>query len=87
MKDCYCTYVLRSFVDGKLYIGYSTDLQTRFEAHQHGKVESTRHRRPFELIYYEVCTCQADAIAREKYFKTHYGRMFLYKRLKTYFTG
>ena len=28
-----------------------------------------------------------DALRREKYFKTHYGKMFLKKRLKSYFTG
>ena len=48
---------------------------------------SAKHRRPLELIYFEGCLCQDDAIKREKYLKTHYGKMFLGNRLKSYFTG
>ena len=81
------TYVLHSEKDGNLYVGYSKDLDLRFEQHQKGQVPSTKHRRPLKLIYYEVCLEQSDALRREKYLKTHYGRMFIHKRLKSYFTG
>ncbi len=81
------TYVLLSEKDRNFYSGYSKDLKLRFEQHQKGQVESTKNRRPLKLIYYEVCLTQEDALRREKYFKTHYGRMFLRKRLKSYFTG
>lgn len=79
----YFTYILRSNKDGKLYTGYTKDLQARFELHQNGKVNSTAYRRPLELIYYEACRMRNDAITREKYFKTYYGKMFLKKRLKS----
>ncbi|MCK4346780.1 MAG: GIY-YIG nuclease family protein [Bacteroidales bacterium] len=81
------TYVLHSEKDGKLYTGYTHDLKLRFEQHQKGQVESTKNKRPLTLIYYEVCLNQEDALQREKYFKTHYGKLFLRKRLKSYFTG
>ena len=81
------TYVLHSEKDNKLYIGYTKDLDLRFEQHQKGQVESTMNRRPFKLIYYEACLGQADALKREKYLKTHYGKMFLKNRLKSYFSG
>ncbi len=80
-------YVLHSEKDGNLYTGYTQDLELRFEQHEKGKVESTKNRRPFKLIYYEACLIQADALKREKYLKTHYGKMFLKNRLKSYFTG
>jgi putative endonuclease len=83
----YFTYVLHSEKDGKLYSGYTQDLKLRFEQHKNGYVESTKNRRPLKLIYYEACLQQQDALKREKYFKTHYGRMFLQNRLKSYFTG
>ena len=83
----YYVYVLRSEVDGKNYSGYTKDLKSRLQAHQKGKVPSTKNRRPLELIYYEACLSQEDALRREKYFKTHYGKMYLKKRLKSYFTG
>jgi putative endonuclease len=83
----YYVYILHSLKDNKLYAGYSSDLRKRLEDHQKGRVPSTKHRRPLKLIYFEGCTEQEDATKREKYFKTHYGKMFLKKRLKSYFTG
>lgn len=81
------TYVLHSEKDGNLYVGYTKDLNLRFEQHQNGYVESTKNRRPLKLIYFEACLEQADALKREKYLKTHYGKMFLRNRLKSYFSG
>ena len=49
----YYTYVLLSEKDGKHYTGYTQDLKLRFQQHQNGEVESTKHRRPLKLIYYE----------------------------------
>ena len=86
-QDYYWVYVLESMEDGKKYTGYSKNLPLRFEAHQKGEVKSTKHRRPLKLIYFEACIEQEDALKREKYLKTHYGKMYLGKRLKTYFTG
>jgi putative endonuclease len=83
----YYTYVLKSRKDGKMYTGYTKDLKLRFEQHEQGRVKATKHRRPLELIYYEACLSEKDALRREKYLKTHYGKMFLKNRLKSYFTG
>jgi len=80
------TYVLQSEKDGKKYIGFTKNLKLRFEQHQKGKVESTKDRRPFKLIYYEACLTEQDALKREKYLKTYRGKQFLQKRLKSYFT-
>ena len=83
----YWVYILLSIKDGKKYTGYTNNLPSRFEAHQKGQVQSTKHRRPLRLIYFEGCLCKKDAIKREKYLKTHYGKMYVNKRLKSYFTG
>lgn len=80
-------YVLYSESDGNLYTGYTKNLQSRFEEHNSDKVQSTKHRRPLQLIYFEGCTNKEDAIHREKYLKTHYGKMYIKKRFKSYFTG
>ncbi len=80
------TYVLLSKKDGKHYTGYTKDLKLRFEQHQNGEVDSTKYRRPFEIIYYEACLDQEDAMRREKYLKSYHGRMYLAKRLKSYST-
>jgi len=81
--EYYYVYVLQSLKDDKKYTG----LPSRFEAHQNGEVPSTKDRKPFKLIYFEACLNQQDATKREKYLKTHYGKLFLGNRLKSYFTG
>ena len=83
----YYTYVLHSLKDHKFYIGYTQNLKQRFEEHEKGFVESTKHRRPLKLIYYEACLDRSDATHRERYLKTHHGKMYLGKRLKSYLTG
>ena len=83
----YYTYVLQSETDQNLYTGFTKDLKERFEQHNKGKVESTKDRIPLTLIYYEACLDKRDVVKREKYLKTHLGKMFLKNRLKSYLTG
>jgi len=73
----YYTYVLQSEVDDQFYVGYTKDLKLRFEKHSKGYIESTKNRRPLELIYYEACLTQQDALKREKFLKTWHGKQFL----------
>ncbi len=47
-------YILISKKDGKFYTGSTNDLKRRLDEHNGGKVESTRRRKPFKIIYYEV---------------------------------
>lgn len=82
----YWVYVLISKKDGKLYIGFTRDIDKRLLSHQQGKSKATAPRGPFSVIYLEACTYRADAMRREKYFKQSGGRMYLAKRLKEYFT-
>ncbi|MDO8521761.1 MAG: GIY-YIG nuclease family protein [bacterium] len=81
------TYVLLSGKDNKFYTGSADDLKGRFEEHCHGRVSSTKDRRPLELVYYEACRDRKDARHRESYLKTYHGKMFLRSRLKSYLTG
>ena len=83
----YYTYILQSDKDGIFYIGFTKYLKQRFNEHGKGMVESTKNRRPLNLIYYEACLSQKDATKRERYFKTYHGRMFIKKRLESYLTG
>jgi len=87
MENYYYTYILLSEKDGKKYTGYTKDIKLRLQQHNDGLVASTKHRRPLQLIYFEACLNQQDATRREKYLKTHYGKMFIKGRLKSYFTG
>jgi putative endonuclease len=78
---------LQGAKDGKFYKGFTQDLKLRFEHHNNGLIKFTKYIRPLELIYYEACIDRSDSTRREKYFKTHHGKMFLRKRLKSYLTG
>jgi len=83
----YYTYVLLSEKDKQLYTGSTKNLKERFEQHCKGKVFSTKHRLPLKLIYYEACLTEDDARRREKSLKSFRGKMFIRRRLKSYFTG
>ncbi len=62
-------------------------VKLRLEEHKNGRVESTKNKGPFKLIYFEGCLNQQDATKREKYLKQYLGRMFLKNRLKSYLIG
>ena len=87
MNQFYYVYVLRSLKDGNLYVGATQDLRLRLQQHEAGNVQSTAHRRPLELIYYEACRSQHDAFKREKYLKSAWGKRYLKTRLAGYLTG
>lgn len=76
-KLTHCVYVLFSEADGKLYIGYTTDLKQRLTDHFNGRNRATAPRRPLHLIYCEYHASTTDAHRREKYFKTTAGKKAL----------
>ncbi len=78
------TYVLLSEKDGRFYIGFTNDLKKRIDEHKKGLVVSTANRQPLKLVYYEACLKDYDAIKREKYFKSGFGRRFLRNRIEAY---
>ncbi len=83
----YYVYVLQSEVDENFYVGYTKELNRRIHEHAVGQVKSTKNRRPLKLIYWEGCLNQRDAINREKYLKTAWGKRYIKNRLKDYLTG
>ena len=83
MKSYY-VYVLKSKFDGNFYTGFTSDLNNRLAEHNNGKVSSTKNRIPLEIVYFEFCLCLEDAVHREKYLKTTYGKRFIKNRIKSY---
>lgn len=81
-KNKYYVYILLSLSDHGFYIGFSNNLKSRLEKHTKGEILSTRSRRPFKLIHYEFFTNKEDALAREEYLKSGYGRKNLKEMLK-----
>ena len=82
--EMFYVYVLRSLKDGRLYTGFTEDLRRRIGEHNQSQEPSTKQRAPFELVYYEACQSKYDALRREKYLKTTYGKRYLKNRLRDY---
>lgn len=78
------TYLIKSKKDNHWYTGITEDLRKRLSKHNNGEVPATKGRGPLELIYYEACISQDDAVAREKYLKSGMGKRYLKNRLKRF---
>lgn len=82
----YYVYVLQSAKDKNFYVGFTNNIRKRISEHNNGKVLSTKERIPLKLIYWEGCISKTDAVKREKYLKTAWGKRYLKNRLGDYLT-
>lgn len=80
----YFVYVLRSKKDYLFYTGFTDDIKARLKKHNDGFVIATRSRRPLELVYFEGGLNKTDALHREIYLKTAWGKKYIKNRLKKY---
>lgn len=79
----YYVYILKSGKDNGIYIGYTDDLKRRFAEHNEKKNVSTKHKAPFQLVYYEAYRSRADAKHRENMLKRFSGStVHLKKRIE-----
>lgn len=77
-------YLLQSELDESFYIGYTTNLKRRLMEHDDGKNFSTKHSRPYKLIFFEGYLNEKDAKRREKYLKTSQGSRVIKRMIKEY---
>lgn len=87
MGKYFYIHVLKSLKDNKFYTGYTKNIKQRLEQHNKRLVKSTKYRFLFILVYFEGCLNMNDALQREKYLKTYYGKKYIKNRLKSYLTG
>ena len=80
----YYVYILKSFKNNSLYLGYTADLKTRFKKHNNGENLATKPFRPYKLIFYEAFLSRLDAKRREEYLKSGWGFRSIKKMLKNY---
>ena len=75
-------YLLESKKDKDFYIGSTNNLRKRLVEHNSGKVQSTAHRKPFVLLYYEAYLEEGDARTRESSLKLRgQARVYLLRRI------
>ncbi len=77
----YYVYVLHSAKSKNFYVGYTTNLKSRFLLHNEGKVFSTKPYLPWKLVYYSAFENSKLAKDFEHYLKSGSGKAFTYKRL------
>lgn len=74
----YFCYILKSQKDSRYYFGFTSDIDQRLKKHNAGDVQSTKHRRPMVLHYFEQFENKSEALKREKFFKSFQGRQWLH---------
>ncbi len=76
----YYVYLLKC-ADGNHYIGYTQDIDNRFNMHNNGRVKSTKGRRPLSLVGYEEYNTMSEARWREHTLKksAHTRKKFIEK--------
>ena len=81
----YFVYVLQN-PDGRLYIGFTEDLERRVNQHQENAGGWTRGRGPWQVVLQERYEARAEAMRRERSLKGGQGREWL-KELLDYRAG
>ena len=61
----YYIYLLKSLKNNTYYIGSTSNLDSRLDTHNSGKVKYTSRNRPYVLIGYETSKTSKDARWRE----------------------
>ena len=74
-------YILKSDEDCSIYVGVSSDLRNRLDAHNKGSVSHTRKHRPWHIAWYCAFVEKQKAFEFEKYLKQGTGRAHIHKRL------
>jgi putative endonuclease len=70
----YTVYALQSQTDGRIYVGFSSNVEKRLKEHNLGKTKSTKGFRPWIIIFSEDCSNRIEARIKEKYYKTGIGK-------------
>jgi putative endonuclease len=73
----YIVYAIQSQLDGRIYIGFTFNLERRLNEHNSGKTRSTKGYRPWKLVYSESVETRVMARNREKYLKSGVGKEYL----------
>jgi len=78
----YYVYILQSRKEpDRFYTGFTEDTDSRLQHHNSGMVPATAPYRPWDFKTIIAFTNRGQALAFERYLKTHSGRAFAAKRL------
>jgi len=78
----YYIYIFESQKDKTYYVGSTNNLKDRIERHNQGRVNYTKPRRPWMLVYSEEHPNRSSAAKRETEIKAHKRRDFIEALIK-----
>jgi putative endonuclease len=67
-------YVLQSDKTGRRYVGSCENVENRLRRHNSGDSKATCHGVPWALVHSESFLNRAEAVRKERYYKTGRGR-------------
>lgn len=70
-------YILYSEKTGHYYIGSCADIEIRLQRHNAGATPSTKHGRPWKVVYSEIYADKTEALKRENYLKSMKSRKYI----------
>ena len=71
----FTVYLLYSETFDKTYVGFTSDLQARLKSHNElGKKDWATRYRPWTLVHSEEFETKAEAMEKEKFYKSGIGR-------------
>ena len=73
----YYVYAIKSFKNGRIYVGMSKDPENRLAEHNAGMTVSTKGYRPWKIIFKRFVGERRLARIEEKRLKSGYGKDFL----------
>jgi len=80
----FTVYIIKS-IEGLHYTGMTEDLPKRLHEHNSKSLSTwTKRGNKWKVIYSESFQIKADALSREKWFKSGVGREFLKKNATNY---
>ncbi len=73
----FTVYILYSEKFDRYYIGQTNDIEKRIIRHNSGNVISTKHYRPWKIVYTKEFTTRAEAMKEETRLKAFKNRVYL----------
>ena len=72
-------YILKSIKNGSYYIGSTCNLKKRFSQHNFGNVTATKFKRPYKIVFNQLCDSLSTANKIERKIKNWKRKDFIEK--------
>ncbi len=73
-RHMFYVYLIKSKLKNWVYVGFSKNIDLRFAEHNKGFVKSTKHYKPFELVFVQIVSTSIEARLLEKFLKIRFNK-------------